>query len=550
MRLHQLVLALALGAPRLARASRLPLFALPVLPAPTAGAAIGPEPTFIEFHRGNLPIVVARNWCRSAEGGTFDPEGSLLPAAGPAAAVATAAGAGSGSAPFKTCQEHVTQCLEILRDQVFEKAKLREAHWSWARPSRERDGLPLPSSLGATKAVQPYFDECHPTTVVVHHVWLGTAPFPAARHARLRTRWLALHPDDGLEVRVWRHADVMADDRLQVTQQLLHHHHDPRFLSDVLRLELLWYFGGIYADLDVVPVQSFLPLVTNACGGPSPHLVLGLEDPSQVSNSVLISPRPRHTFVGILLQNVRRWVRLHAGHRACVMSGPEFLTQGVRDMLEDVRREQSAVVVVGADGRTDGEVKGERRRVILLPRRGFNPVHFSQLTPGTLTVEGVAEAWEEQQQQQEEEEEEEEDQNDPDVGGSSRVLYKTYAVQGWQSQVQFVPIKIEILRLRPLAVEIKVFPWQGARLMVAGRPWRVCAQWMSPDSEPACVGIGFERTFWGLRIVLPPRPRKSYRPSRSTRGFRDRISLMAPLRAWVETPHKVPLSRSSVVWTQ
>ncbi len=86
---------------------------------------------------------------------------------------------------------------------------------------------------------------------ILHHVWPGADPFPAtrapaARFHAWRASWLAHHPDWSLRFHrcgPTGHAGVdalLADPRYTVVVK-----------ADVLRWQVLWQTGGVYADTDV-----------------------------------------------------------------------------------------------------------------------------------------------------------------------------------------------------------------------------------------------------------------------------------------------------------
>ena len=90
---------------------------------------------------------------------------------------------------------------------------------------------------------------------VFHQIWLGPNPLPDPFAAYQRS-WLDHHP--GWELRMWTEENLPRDvrrrevfDRLRV----------PAERADVLRLELLWRFGGVYMDVDFECLRSIEPLI-------------------------------------------------------------------------------------------------------------------------------------------------------------------------------------------------------------------------------------------------------------------------------------------------
>jgi mannosyltransferase OCH1-like enzyme len=93
-----------------------------------------------------------------------------------------------------------------------------------------------------------------------HQIWLGREPFPA-EYARRQASWLAHHP--GWELRFWTEADLPAPEELRRIEAL-ERLRTPLERTDILRLEVLWRFGGVYVDVDLECVRSIEPLIADA----------------------------------------------------------------------------------------------------------------------------------------------------------------------------------------------------------------------------------------------------------------------------------------------
>lgn len=95
---------------------------------------------------------------------------------------------------------------------------------------------------------------------IIHFIWLGS-PIPLKVNLVIES-WKRCHP--GWEIRVWTDTDV--DSFFWSSQRL-----QTGFIqaetwaekSDILRFEILYQFGGIYSDTDVICFKSFHDLVTN-----------------------------------------------------------------------------------------------------------------------------------------------------------------------------------------------------------------------------------------------------------------------------------------------
>jgi mannosyltransferase OCH1-like enzyme len=89
---------------------------------------------------------------------------------------------------------------------------------------------------------------------VLHHIWLGADDWPGEAEERRRT-WLDHHPD--WEHRLWSEDVVPAGLRVEVYERL----RNPSERSDLLRLEILWRYGGVYVDADVECRRPLDPLL-------------------------------------------------------------------------------------------------------------------------------------------------------------------------------------------------------------------------------------------------------------------------------------------------
>lgn len=98
-----------------------------------------------------------------------------------------------------------------------------------------------------------------------------------------------------------------------------------RFEADVLRLELLWCYGGVYLDTDVIMHRPLDELVTgrSCVVGRSPQHTAGHHP---VTNCVMAAER-HHPWIGRLIETLPRSVRRHQGRPLAVMAGPWHLTR-------------------------------------------------------------------------------------------------------------------------------------------------------------------------------------------------------------------------------
>jgi mannosyltransferase OCH1-like enzyme len=133
---------------------------------------------------------------------------------------------------------------------------------------------------------------------VFHQVWVGPDPLPDA-FARYRQTWLDCHPD--WELRFWTDENLPEGLRRRESYDRLR---SPVERCDILRLELVWRFGGVYIDMDFECLRSIEPLIENVefftanIGekGRVNHAILGAVPGNPVLERALVEIAPREWY--------------------------------------------------------------------------------------------------------------------------------------------------------------------------------------------------------------------------------------------------------------
>lgn len=95
---------------------------------------------------------------------------------------------------------------------------------------------------------------------LVHHVWINAAdPALPAPFSTYRDGWRALHPD--WTFRLWNLENL---DFPRVRPELLAQCANYAQMADVLRLEVLYRYGGVYVDTDFEPLRPIGTLLDGA----------------------------------------------------------------------------------------------------------------------------------------------------------------------------------------------------------------------------------------------------------------------------------------------
>ncbi len=127
---------------------------------------------------------------------------------------------------------------------------------------------------------------------IIHQIWVGPDPMPD-EFQEYRRSWQRHHP--GWEVRLWTEETVPEGvrrpevyDRLRV----------PAERSDILRLEVLYRYGGVYVDTDFECRRSIEPLIDGA------DFFTAYLKPGRVNNAI-IGSAPEHPILDRALAELR-----------------------------------------------------------------------------------------------------------------------------------------------------------------------------------------------------------------------------------------------------
>ena len=127
---------------------------------------------------------------------------------------------------------------------------------------------------------------------VLHQIWVGPNPLPE-EYKRYTESW-ATH-NAGWEMRLWTE-DNLPDDL--VRKEALERLRVPAERSDILRLELLWRFGGVYVDIDLECRRSIDPLTEDI------DFFAAYLKPGRAGNTVL-GAAPGHPILERALREVK-----------------------------------------------------------------------------------------------------------------------------------------------------------------------------------------------------------------------------------------------------
>ena len=154
---------------------------------------------------------------------------------------------------------------------------------------------------------------------IFHQIWLGPDPLPE-EYVRYQRSWTRHHPDWKLET--WTE-DSLPDGL--VREESYHLLRQPAERSDLLRLELLHRYGGVYVDVDFECLRSLQPLLTGVT------VFCGYIEPGRVNNAIVGSV-PGHPLFERAIREIRP--RSSWGVVDKAGTGPLFLARILADFPE------------------------------------------------------------------------------------------------------------------------------------------------------------------------------------------------------------------------
>ena len=132
---------------------------------------------------------------------------------------------------------------------------------------------------------------------IIHQIWIGNLPRPQ----RMMETWREKHPD--FEYRVWTDTDIIESEDTWTCMKQIQLCREFCGVADIMRLEILWKYGGIFIDADSVCIE---PLDKNITEKYSGFAAFEHETarPGLIANGV-IGFCKEHPLVGDMLQEIR-----------------------------------------------------------------------------------------------------------------------------------------------------------------------------------------------------------------------------------------------------
>ena len=156
---------------------------------------------------------------------------------------------------------------------------------------------------------------------ILHRIRLGKDVLPPEA-AYYELLWKQLHPG-------WEHVTwTMSNLPPLINKELFWQSENTGHRSDVLRLELMHRFGGVYVDLDMLPQKPLDPLLD--CEGflgqipPSPRDICVQRVETAVIGSV-----PNNPFIARLVEDLPQWAAKHRHLNTSCRTGPQYVQKQI-----------------------------------------------------------------------------------------------------------------------------------------------------------------------------------------------------------------------------
>jgi mannosyltransferase OCH1-like enzyme len=198
----------------------------------------------------------------------------------------------------------------------------------------------------------------------IHHIWIGPDPLPGELAPYVES-WRRHHP--GWELRFWGEDNLPEDPiRPEIRERL----RSPVERSDILRLEILYRYGGVYVDTDLECLRPLDDVLGDA------DFVATTFKPGRVTNTFIASA-PEHPLLAQALGEIKPrefhgfdkevagppfLARLVSEHRDIALLEPHVLFPGTPE-------EQQRAVAIHHMSRTWKDADGLRQSMLRAEER-------------------------------------------------------------------------------------------------------------------------------------------------------------------------------------
>jgi mannosyltransferase OCH1-like enzyme len=150
---------------------------------------------------------------------------------------------------------------------------------------------------------------------IFHNIWLGQKKMPE-EFIVFHDNWKNLHSD--WEYKLWKDEDI--HNLNPSIKKLIDESQTFSSKSNILRIYLLYEYGGVYADTDFDWNKSLNPLLNNLAFIPKPTY--------NVYNSAILGSIKKHNWFKLMLENLKHFARRPPPW------GPDLITSTLVETLD------------------------------------------------------------------------------------------------------------------------------------------------------------------------------------------------------------------------
>lgn len=152
---------------------------------------------------------------------------------------------------------------------------------------------------------------------IIHQTWIGDDPLPPEALDNIRT-WQQHHPE--WRLRLWTRDNIP---RLH-NQALYDASSNTGHRADILRYELLFQFGGVYADVDMVCHRSIEPLLGHLSAFVSSHGNTGPGTQWWWPEIAFMGAAPGHPLFQEVVEGLQAFYLAHESELVSIRTGPGY----------------------------------------------------------------------------------------------------------------------------------------------------------------------------------------------------------------------------------
>lgn len=164
---------------------------------------------------------------------------------------------------------------------------------------------------------------------IIHRIWEAKdSPPPTPKMVRNGALWAQMNP--GWEVKLWEKGPesfAMVNECLY-RKEAPSGHNGFRFRADLLRLEILYHYGGLYVDMDTEPLRPLGDLLDgkSAVAAFSPNRWKG----ERVISNAIMAAEPGHPWIVRCIQTMKISIQTYRGRFLAMVTGPHHVNRCLR----------------------------------------------------------------------------------------------------------------------------------------------------------------------------------------------------------------------------